>query len=62
MAYHAKVVPVKDSENKRMWKAPYRLIILVVLEIGLCVHVCVLPWLPAKIENSGILVTCGYGS
>jgi hypothetical protein len=50
VAYHAKVVPVKDSENKQMWKAPYRSILLVVLEIGLRVHVCFCPGHPQRLK------------
>jgi hypothetical protein len=61
-AYHAKAVPVRDKENKQTRRAfPSANSPRCARKWPICLCV-LLPFSPKKLENSGILAPCGYGT
>jgi hypothetical protein len=62
MAYHAKMVPVRDKENKQTRKASPSAIRLGVLGTGLHDCVCFYHFHQKNLENSNILAPCQHGT
>jgi hypothetical protein len=58
--YHAKVVPVKDKENKRTRKTSPSANSPRCARNWLTCSCVLLPLSPENLENSGILAPCGY--
>jgi hypothetical protein len=62
VTYHAKAIPIRDKENKRIRNAS-PLANLPRCAINWPTYPCVLlPLSPENLENADILVSCSYGT